>query len=363
MKGIFFDAATGMITDVAGFLAADEADQRRAIAAWQAADARRASAFRDHELHQFMDAQIGYAFLNPQLHRIETEVYMTKRPKFDFASFMDVDTSGDMWDVGTIFYSMDEVGKAEFLSGKAFDMPYADTLRNQHTHAFHMAGIGYEWSTQELQRTAKLGRSLTSDKAMAASDIAQAFLYSIAMTGKAPGASASEKGWTGLVNNASVPSAQVANDGTGSSRLWSAKTPDQIARDFWDGVNAVETNTGETHVATDVLLPTTRYRYLQKTRMTDTGTTILAYILASQDDGERIRVRPSRALETAGTGGTTRMIAYDKNKQVVRFHLPGAHQFLPPFQKSSMVYEVGGIMNVGGTEIRLPKALAYRDSF
>jgi hypothetical protein len=47
----------------------------------------------------------------------------------------------------------------------------------------------------------------------------------------------------------------------------------------------------------------------------------------------------------------------------VKFHLPGAHQFLPPFQKSSMTYEVGGIMNVGGAEIRLPKAVVYRDSF
>ena len=32
-----------------------------------------------------------------------------------------------------------------------------------------------------------------------------------------------------------------------------------------------------------------------------------------------------------------------------------------PFQKGSMVYEVAGIMNVGGTEVRLPKALTYRD--
>jgi hypothetical protein len=27
----------------------------------------------------------------------------------------------------------------------------------------------------------------------------------------------------------------------------------------------------------------------------------------------------------------------------------------------SMTYEVAGIMNVGGTEVRLPKAIAYRD--
>ena len=47
----------------------------------------------------------------------------------------------------------------------------------------------------------------------------------------------------------------------------------------------------------------------------------------------------------------------------LRFHLPGPHQFLAPFQKSSLVYEVAGIMNVGGCEVRLPKAMVYRDSF
>jgi hypothetical protein len=57
------------------------------------------------------------------------------------------------------------------------------------------------------------------------------------------------------------------------------------------------------------------------------------------------------------------MVAYDNSREVVRFHLPGPHEFLPPFQKGSMTYEVGGIMNVGGTEVRLPKAIVYRDSF
>jgi hypothetical protein len=359
----FFDAANVGITDAAGFLAADEATQNRILAAWRAHDAQTAARFADRIQDFYHDAQVGYAFLTPQLYRIETEVYRTKRPSFDFAQFMPVNSDGDMWDIGTVFYSMDEVGKAEFLSGKSFDMPYADTLRAQHSHAFHLAGIGYEWSTQELQRAAKLGRSLTSDKAMSADSIAQAFLYSIAMTGRAPGAATAEKGWTGFVNNGSAPAAQVAADGTAGSRLWTAKTPDLILRDINDAINAVETGTGETYVATDLVLPTSRYNYIANTRLTDTGTSILAFLRANNSAGEALTIRRSRALETAGTGSTTRMIAYAKTPEVLRFHLPGPHQFLPAFQKSSMVYEVGGIMNVGGTEIRQPKAVVYRDSF
>lgn len=358
----FYDAAAGRITDPIGFLAADADIKASIIRLWAAKDAQTAATFAD-KVDAFMsDAQVGYAFLTPQLYRIETEVYMTRYPSFDISRFMSVDSSGDMWDVGTLVYSMDQVGQAEFLAGGAFDMPYASTKMTQNTRNFHLAGIGYEWNTQEMQRAAKLGRSLSSDKAAAAKLAADRFIYTIAMNGQTPRGE-SEKGWTGFVNNASAPSAQVANDGTGPSRLWSAKTPDLILRDINEALTAVETGTAETSVANTLVLPTSRYNYIATTRVGDTNATILSFLLANNVAGEGLTILKSRALETAGTSTSTRMIAYDKNSQVLKFHLPGPHQFLPPFQKSSLVYEVGGIMNVGGTEIRLPKAVVYRDSF
>ncbi len=361
MKIDFFDSGSGRITDPIAFLAADSSVQRHVIGLWAADNARNAATFAD-KIDAFMqDAQVGYAFLTPQLHRIEAEVYMTKRPSFDIGRFFSVDSAGDMWDVGTLVYSMDNYGRAQFLAGGAFDMPFASTNMTQNTRNFHLAGIGYEWNTQEMQRAAKLGRSLSSDKAMAADLAAQRFIYGIAMTGKNPEGVA-EKGWTGFVNDANVTSAQVAADGTGSSRLWSAKTPDLILRDINAAITAVETGSNETHIANKLVLPTSLYNYVASTRVTDTGTSILAYLQANNTAGESLTILKSRALETAGTGSSTRMVAYDDSSQVLKFHLPGPHQFLPAFQKSSMVYEVGGIMNVGGLEVRLPKAMAYRDS-
>jgi len=287
---------------------------------------------------------------------------MTRNPSWDISRFMTVDTSGDMWDVGTIVYSQEDVGQAEFLAGAAFDMPFASSRMSQFNKPYQLAGIGYEWNTQEMQRAAKLGRSLPSDKARAAKKAADRFIYGIAMNGQTPRGE-SEKGWTGFVNNASAPSAQVANDGTGPSRLWSAKTADLILRDINEALTAVETGTGETSIANKLVLPTSRYNYIATTRVGDTGSTILGFLMANNVAGEGLQILKSRALETAGTSTSTRMIAYEDSADVIKFHLPGAHQFLPPFQKSSMTYEVGGIMNVGGVEVRLPKAIVYRDSF
>lgn len=337
------------------------------FAKWSAHDAKFAASFGDRIDEFVTDNSVGRAFLVPQLHRIETQVYMRKYPSFDFASLMTVNTDGDMWDVGTVFYSMENVGQAAFLSGKGFDMPYASNLMNQHVHSYHLAGIGYEWTVQELQRAAKLGRSLGTDKAMAADQVAQSFLWSIAMTGRAPGTAASEKGWTGLVNDPNATAAQVANDGTGPSRLWSAKTADLILRDVNEALEAVYTGTLETHTANTLLLPTSSFQQIARTRLGDTTQTILSFLQENNSytalTGQPLTIRATRALETAGTGATKRLVAYDNSQEVVRFHLPGPFQFLPPFQKGSMLWEVGGIMNTGGTEIRLPRAVVYRDSF
>lgn len=358
----FFDAAAGRITDPIMFMAADAAVQRQVISLWAADNARHAASFADKIDAFLSDAQVGYAFLTPQLHRIESEVYMTKYPSFDITRFMPVDSSGDMWDVGTVVYSMDQVGQAQFMAGGAFDMPYASTKMTQNTRNFHLAAIGYEWNTQEMQRAAKLGRSLSSDKALAAGLAADRFIYGIAMTGLTPKGD-NEKGWSGFVNDTNVASAQVAADGTGSTRTWSTKTADQILRDINEALTAVETGSGETMVADTLVLPTSSYNYIATTRVGDSGATILSFLMANNAAGESLTILKSRALETAGTSSSKRLVAYARNSQVLKFHLPGPHQFLPAFQKASMVYEVGGIMNVGGLEVRLPAGMIYRDSF
>ena len=63
----FYDAATGKI-DLVG---------------WKAHDGREAAAFADRVDSFYSDAQVGIAFLTPQLYRIESEVYQRKYPNFE----------------------------------------------------------------------------------------------------------------------------------------------------------------------------------------------------------------------------------------------------------------------------------------
>ncbi|TZG25587.1 DUF2184 domain-containing protein [Sphingomonas montanisoli] len=342
----FLDAATGKID----------------FRAWKAHDDQFVDGFRDKVDQFYTNDQIGIAFLTPQLWRIESEVYSRKYPNFELTGLIEVNEDGDMWDIGTVFYSRDMVGRAEFLSGKGMDMPYVGSLNEQNVRGFHLAGIGYEYSVQEMQRAAKMGRSLDSEKASDATMVAKVFKRSVAMTGRTPGAAVSEKGWTGLINDPNVPTANVAATGTGSTTPWANKTPDQISADIWGAVNAVETQTAETHTATTVALPTAKLRYIEQTRMTDGSGRIIDFIRGDRSAGGRsIEFTNIRELAGAGASSTDRMMAWDNSKEVARFHLPGDHTFLEPRRAHDMLFSVGGVMNVGGTEIRLPKAVVYRD--
>ena len=310
--------------------------------------------------HIFADAQQATGFVVPQFYNIETTIYQIKYPSFDYASLVPVITEGNEWARGTLFRSSDIAGKAEFLSGKGFDMPFADTVRSQYLKGFELAGIGYEWDLEEVNVAAAEGRDLGNEKGDAARRIAESKLWTVAMTGDV------EKGWTGMVNDPNVPTANAAATGTGATTTFSTKTPANVLADVNNAIIGIVTTTVEAEMADTVLLPTTSFLSLSSTPRSDNSdTTILSYLESNNpytaETGQKLTIRAMRALETAGAGGTKRMIAYRRSPDVLRFHLPMPHKFLPPFQKSSMSWEIGGIMRTGGTEVRLPKAMNYID--
>jgi hypothetical protein len=309
--------------------------------------------------HKLSDAQV-LGVITPSFYNVERTVYAKRYPSYDYAALVPVLTEGNEWARGTMFYTSDIAGKAEWLAGKGFDMPYADVSRGSSLTPFHMAGIGYEWSLEEVSVAAMEGRSLSSEKAEAAKRVAENKLWNVAMTGD------TEKGMTGLLNDANVPTANAAATGSGSTRTFSTKTPDNILADVNAIMAGVINSTLETELADTLLLPSSSVQYLASTRIsTNSDTTVLEFVRKnnaySSQTGRDLTIRGLRTLETAGSGGTRRMLAYTRDPDIVRFHLPMPHKFLPPFQKGSVTWEIAGIMRTGGTEVRRPKAMSYVD--
>jgi hypothetical protein len=74
-----------------------------------------------------------------------------------------------------------------------------------------------------------------------------------------------------------------------------------------------------------------------------------------------LTVRAVRGLDTAGAAGNGRVIAYRKDPDIIRMHIPMPHRFLPIWQRGPLVYDIPGIFRVGGLEIRRPAAMRYID--
>jgi len=308
-----------------------------------------------------MDAQSALSFATRQAAHIEPQVYETKYKDLQYAELIPIDTSAGDWADTIEFYSMDKVGQAAWFNHNARDIPRADVTRTQHSHEIHMAAIGYGWTLAELGKAQRLGIQLSADRAMAARRAYEEFIDDIAFNGD------TGKGWTGLYNDANVNAANMANDGTGSSRLWTAKTPALILRDINEALTAAFEGTKRTELADTILLPLTAYTYIASQPMSTTypDKTILQYVMDNNIytaiTGQRLTIRVGDGLEDAGTSSTGRLIAYRKDPQVLKLHLPVPLRFLPVWQTGPMAFEVPGYFRTGGVEIRLPGAVKYRD--
>jgi hypothetical protein len=302
----------------------------------------------------FTDAQQAAGFVTPALYRTHATVFETKYPAFDYAGLVPINTDGDMWDIGTLVYSGDIAGAAAFISGKGFDIPNASINFSQGTSGFHLAGAGYELGLQEVNRASRMGVGLDGRKASAARMVAEKFVYDRVVSGS------TEKSTKGLINNASVP---TANATTGS---WGSATPAQMLADVNQVLGDVITNSGETAMPNSLLLPTSRFLTANNTQVSSgSDKTVLTFLQENNSftaiTKRPLDIRPSRELETAGASGTKRMIAYEKSPDNMEFFLPGLFEFLSPFAISSMSWRVDGIMNVGQLEIYRPKTVSYRD--
>jgi hypothetical protein len=241
----------------------------------------------------------------------------------------------------------------------AKDIPRADVVRQKFEHGLEMAAIGYGYTLEELGQAAMTGQPLTADRALAASRAAEEFLDAVALTGD------TGKNWTGLINDPNVTVSEVPLDGDGGSPAFSDKTSDQIMRDVNAALSGVYEDTKQVEMADMLLLPVSIYTTLATRRVTGIDRTIMSWLeeynAYTAYTKQPLTIMAVRGLETAGEGGTGRMVAYKKDPQVLKFHLPMSHNFLQAYQDGPMQFEVPGIFRTGGLEIRRPGAMRYVD--
>jgi hypothetical protein len=303
--------------------------------------------------------QAALSFLVSQISYIEPVVYRIKYPELNFRELVPIQTIGNEWVKSITFFSIDQVGAADWFHAQASDVPLADFVRAKHEVAIEMGAIGYRYNTEELQQSMLLpGTNLTTERAAAARRASEEFMHNVAMYGD------TRKNWQGLTNH-SLPA--IIN----TAHTWSynlAQTSPLITNILND-VNMVLTNIWQSslgiEMADTLLVPFSALSALTLAQIPNTTMNILDWLMKNniytQTTGLPLTVRAVRGLDTAGAAGNGRIIAYRKDPEIIRMHIPMPHRFLPIWQRGPLVYDIPGIFRIGGLEIRRPAAMRYID--
>jgi hypothetical protein len=311
-----------------------------------------------------IDAPRALAFLVSQQAYIEPTVYKTQYAAIRYPRLVPIERNAPEWVPSVTYFSMDQVGQAKWLTGAANDVPKADVLRRQFETTVSMAGIGYGYDLEEIGKAQLLNINLPPEKADAARRASEEFIDQVAIFGDTP------KGYTGLVNSPSVTAGSAAatgnQNGATNSTLWANKTADQILLDVNSQLIGIYNGTSQVEMADTLLLPYDQMLALSFRRIDQVNsTTILDWIRRNNiytiETGQPLEVNGVRGLETAGAGGTARMMAYRKDPSVLKLWMPMPFRFFPAWQTGPWRFDVPGAFRIGGVDIRRPGACRYLD--
>lgn len=176
---------------------------------------------------------------------------------------------------------------------------------------------------------------------------------------------------TGLLNNSLVTNVSNVPNGAAASPLWSSKTPSEILADINALLTSVWATSAYAEMANRVGLPPTLFGYISQQVISTAGSTsILKYVLENNvltaSGKGQLEIVPMKWLVGAGAGGTIgttgtvdRMIAYRKEKRLVRFPMTALQR--TPIQFESIYHKMTYYNRLGVVEAVYPETIGYRD--
>lgn len=283
-------------------------------------------------------------FVVAQTAHIEAQVLQRKYPAITYMNDVPVDTTAHPFAKTITFFSSDNVGTAKVVNGHGDDIPLANIDLNRYDAPVHMAAIGYSFSLEEVGQAQMLGMNLDAMGANAARFAYEKFVDAAVYQGTGL------PNTTGLYNSAAVT--PVAATG-----LFSALTPDQVLTDLNTLIGGAYASTLGVEMVDTVRLPLAVFTALATRRVTDTNMTLLQFVreanVFTAQTGQPLDIKGDHRL-------TTRAVAWMKDPEVVKLHMPMPLRFLP-VQTRNIEYYVPATFRMAGLDIRRPAAVRYMD--
>lgn len=309
-----------------------------------------------HQVGLRLDAKFTAA-LDQQLEFVKAQTYDVQYPQMKARRLFPVSNEADSGAETITYWQWDEYGMAQIISNYADDLPMVDALAEKFSVPVHSLGDAYQYSVQDLRRSAMSGNQLDVRRARAARRGVELKLEDLAAIGDAKGK------LKGALNHPNIPVLTAANDGTATEWVTGRATPKTAAliqKDIHDCVDSVRTTTLEVWSPDTVLLSTTEFGYISQTPVgADNQTTILRSFLANSP--YVTNVDSWYKLNTADAAGTgPRMMVYPRDPEVMTFEIPQEFEQFPP-QARNLAFVVPCHARVGGIILYYPLAAVYMD--
>lgn len=300
------------------------------------------------------DAQEALAFIVSQLTYTEGTVFNRMYTPMQYEQLIPITNEAGEWAESIRYEIYDYAGNGKRTSGKGKDLNLVDVAYADKTFPVVNGDIGYDYTTEELRRTAFLRRPVPERKLAAAIDGYRRHMNNVGLFG--------EQNLTGLFNNPNVPTGNAPN---GAWLTTNAGNPALILADINSLITGIWNTTAFNDMLTDIVIAPQRYAFIASTaRSINSDKTILQYVkennIAKVERGIDINFTAGYGLDTLGAGATARMLGYVKSDQRLVMHIPLPLRFLAP-QLRGLAVEVPGEYKYSGVEWRYPSSAYYMD--
>lgn len=294
-----------------------------------------------------MDAHETAIFAR-QLEDIDAQLYRKLYPTLRGSTLIPVKTDIDPGADQYTYRVMDYAGEATIISNYSDDAPRVDVAGFEvkaPIFGFHAA---YGYSVQDLRAAKMSGLGLDTERAMAAREVLARKHDTIIATGEA------SKNVTGALNSATV---SLVTPIVGA---WvsGAVTADVVTADLFKLERAIITASLGVEMADTLILPPSLYAYADTVRLANTETSALEYF-RKKSMGIK-SVEQWYPLETAGTAGVTRIMAYTRDIQKVTGLMPLEFNSSAP-QAVNLSFVITCEARSGGVIFRYPGSARYMD--
>jgi len=172
-----------------------------------------------------------------------------------------------------------------------------------------------------------------------------------------------ESGLPGLLSNVNIPTYVIPANGTGSSKLFINKSPDQIIDDVNGLINAPLKATKGVHRVNEIWFDINTYAYLASKRISaTTDTTILAFL---QSVNQGVTFRSLLEVGSTATGGlngaTNTIIALDNSIENYQLNIAMMFYQHSPEQRG-LEFVIPCESRFAGVTVEYPLAFVKADS-